>query len=286
MTPDGAGSGVVAAAQLRTGDLLLIRRRGDLAALTAWFGDSDYDHVALIGRAGCVLEFAADGVSEPGLNEYLRAPDLLVVDARRPLAGQGEVLQDNDRIAVLAHALSLRRPHFAGDPLRALGVLAALRERELPPQPPLRRVLREALLRVANSGAEAMTASEFVYRCFAESPVQPRGRLAPQLLPSSPRALAFPAIEWAALWSQIAPWLPEERREVPDFEGDAPIDAAALEQALIAARSRLGLLARGAGLLAAAPRAASPKWLRLRELELSPSQQPLGRLFQEAQSTN
>lgn len=279
---EGAAPTTIAANQLRTGDLLLLRRRGELAALTAWFGDSDYDHVALIGRAGCVIEFAADGVSEPGLNDYLSAPDLLAIDARRPLAAHGEALQDNDRIAVLAHALSLRRPHFAGDPLRALGVLAAVRGRELPPQPPLRRVLLEALLRVAQSGADAMTAPEFVYRCFAESPAQPRGRLAPRLLPSSPRALAFPIIDWAGLWTQIAPWLPESRRALPDFAGDAAIDEAAFEQALAAARSRLGLLSTGAGLLAAAPRAASPKWLRLRELELSPSQVMLGRLFQAA----
>lgn len=283
MTADGAMPATIGASQLRTGDVLLLRRRGELAALTAWFGDSDYDHVALVGRAGCVIEFAADGISEPRLHEYLSAPDLLAIDVRRPLAAHGEDLHDNDRIAVLAHALSLRRPQFAGDPLRALGVLAAVRGRELPPQPPLRRVLHEALLRVAQSGAEAMTAPEFVYRCFAESPVQPRGRLAPRLLPSSPRALGFPSIDWAALWRQIAPWLPEARRDLPDFEGDAPVDAAMLEQALVAARSRLGLLSTGAGLLAAAPRAASPKWLRLRELELSPSQQPLGRLFRAAE---
>lgn len=278
MSPEGGAR--LAPAQLRTGDVLLMRRRGALAALTAWFGDSDYDHVALIGRAGCVLEFAADGVSEPALSAYLGAPDLLLADARRPLAAHGEALQDNDRIAVLAHALSLRRPQYAGDPLRALGVLAAVRERALPPQPPLRRVLLEALSRVSRGGAEAMTAPEFVYRCFAESPVQPRGRLAPRLLPSTPRSLGFPTIDWTALWAQIAPWLPPERRELPDFEAAGSADEAAFERALAAARSHLGLLSTGAGLLAAAPRAASPKWLRLRELELSPSHETLGRVFQ------
>ncbi len=49
--------------------------------------------------------------------------------------------------------------------------------------------------------------------------------------------------------------------------------------ALTAARSRLGLISTGAGLLAAGPRQPNPKWLRLCELERSPSYQPLGRLY-------
>ncbi|WP_408950301.1 hypothetical protein [Lysobacter sp. Hz 25] len=277
--PDGASPATVSAAQLRTGDLLLMRSRNELATLTTWFGDSDYDHVLLVGRAGCVIDFGAGGVVEPALDERLGAADVVAVDVRRPLSGQGEDLQDNDRIAVLAHALSLRRPNYAGDPLRALGVLAAVRERELPPLPALRRVLYEALQRVARAGADAMTASEFVYRCFAENPVQPPGRLAPQLTPMAARAAPFPQIDWPALWLQIAPWLPEERRLLPSFDGDAGVDDGDFYIAATAARSRLGLISTGAGLLAAGPRQPNPKWLRLCELERSPSYEPLGRLY-------
>lgn len=277
-TDTAVETATVSAAQLRTGDLLLMRSRSELASLSAWFGDSDYDHVALVGRAGCVIDFGAGGVVEPALDECLAAADPIAVDVRRPLSGQGEDLQDNDRIAVLAHALSLRRPNYAGDPLRALGVLAAVRERELPPQAALRRVLYEALQRVARAGADAMTASEFVYRCFAENPVQPPGRLAPQLTPMAARAAPFPQVDWPALWLQIAPWLPEERRLLPSFDSD-DIDDGDFYMALTAARSRLGLISTGAGLLAAGPRQPNPKWLRLCELERSPSYQPLGRLY-------
>ncbi|QCW25836.1 hypothetical protein FE772_09350 [Lysobacter enzymogenes] len=57
---------------------------------------------------------------ERALAERLADPELIEAQARRPLVAQ-RPLQDADRIAVLAHALSLRSPAFAGDPLAALG---------------------------------------------------------------------------------------------------------------------------------------------------------------------
>lgn len=277
MTPDGGA----APAQLRTGDVLLLRGRGPLAALTAWFGDSGFDHVALIGRAGYLIETGPGGVIERPLAERLSDPQLAQAHARRPLVA-ARPLQDSDRIAVLAHALSLRRPAFSGDPLAALGRAAALRDRALPDSAPLRAVLREALLHAAGDGAGAMSASEFVYRCFAENPAQPRGRLAPDLTAAAPSALSFPQLDWDELWRQAAPWLRAPRREALGLPADAaamPAPGASgeeFEQALSQARQRLGLMERGNGLLAqAGPRQPNPKCVRLRDLELSPSLQPL-----------
>jgi len=269
-----------APAQLRTGDVLLLRHRNELARLYAWLGDSDYDHVALVGRAGCLIELGADGVTEPALSERLADPDLSAAEARRPQPGEGGAGADTDRIAVLAHALSLRKPAHAGDPLRALGVLAALRERDWPAQPGLRRVLYEALRRVAETGAQAMTASEFVYRCLAENPVHGRGRPGLRLPPVPARSLPCPALDEAALWARVEPWLPAaRRRDWAAASAEAEIGEAGFAVALAQARARLGLIATGAGLLAAGPRVVNPRWLRLRELELSPSLPALGALL-------
>ncbi|SDX25720.1 hypothetical protein [Lysobacter enzymogenes] len=277
MTPEGGA----APAQLRTGDVLLLRARGPLAALTAWFGESRFDHVALVGRAGYLIETGPGGVIERPLAERLADPALQDAQARRPLVA-ARPLQDPDRIAVLAHALSLRRPAFSGDPLAALGRAAALRDRTLPDSAPLRAVLREALLHAAADGPGAMSASEFVYRCFAENPAQPRGRLAPSLPAATPPALPFPELDWPALWLQIGAWLRPSRRDALGLTADDALaaglhaDAEELEQAQTQARQRLGLMERGNALLAlAGPRLPNPKCVRLRELELSPSLQPL-----------
>lgn len=284
MTPDGGAS----PPPPRTGDVLLLRRRGPLAALTAWFGESRFDHVAVIGRAGYLIETGPGGVVEVALAERLADPELLEAQLRRPLVA-ARPLQDPDRIAVLAHALSLRRPAFSGDPLAALGRAAALRDRELPDSAALRAVLREALLHAAGDTAGAMSASEFVYRCFAENPAQPRGRLAPSLPAAAPPMLPFPSLDWDGLWAQIAPWLRPPRREalgLAQGEGGRPAAGAEagaeeLEQALAQARQRQGLMERGNALLAlAGPRLPNPKCVRLRELELSPSLSALATLLQ------
>ncbi|MEI2429223.1 MULTISPECIES: hypothetical protein [Lysobacter] len=284
MTPEGGAVPV----PLRTGDVLLLRARGPLAALTAWFGESRFDHVALVGRAGYLIETGPGGVVERALAERLADPELIEAQARRPLAAQ-RPLQDADRIAVLAHALSLRSPAFAGDPLAALGRAAALRDRALPDSAPLRAVLCEALLHAAGDNAGAMSASEFVYRCLAENPAQPRACLAPLLPAASPPALAFPELDWEALWRQVAPWLRAPRREALGMDAGGAIAAGLaagpeqLEHAQALARQRLGLMERGNALLAhAGPRQPNPKCVRLRELEQSPSLQPLATLREPA----
>ncbi len=288
---EGAGSGdaprpAFAPGRLRTGDVLLIRAQGPLAALTAWFGESQYSHVALVGRAGYLIEVAAGGVVELPLALRLLDPSIQAIDACRPLDAAAQPLGDTDRIAVLAHALSLRRPAFAGDAFGALGRLVALRDRELPPSPMLRLALREALEHAAQDATAAMSASEFVYRCFAENTAQPRGRLAPVLDPVARAGAAapWPDPDWRRFWREIAPWLRPARREALGLGEDGALGHAGLEQdeyaaALAQARQRLGLIATGAAFLAAAgPRLPNPRWVRLRDLERSPSYQRLGRL--------
>ncbi|MGH8079652.1 MAG: hypothetical protein ACREP7_03680 [Lysobacter sp.] len=288
MTPDGGTTAAIQPTQLRTGDMLLMRSRGSLAALTAWFGESAYSHVALLGRAGYLIEVAAGGVVERALSQRLEDPALLAVDARRPLSAAGD-LQDNDRIAVLAHALSLRRPTFAGDALAALGRATALRDRSLPGSPQLRAVLSEALHHAAFDVAGAMSAGEFVYRCFAENPAQPRGRLAPNLSVAAPSSLPFPSLDWEELWREISPYVRPARREALRLDergqpGSAQeVDEDEFAAALTQTRQRLGLMERGNAFLAmAGPRLPNPKCVRLRDLESSPSFLSLGGLLSAA----
>ncbi|QCW25837.1 hypothetical protein FE772_09355 [Lysobacter enzymogenes] len=150
-------------------------------------------------------------------------------------------------------------------------------------------MLCEALLHAAGDNAGAMSASEFVYRCLAENLAQPRARLTPLLPAASPPALAFPELDWEALWRQVAPWLRAPRREALGMDAGGAIAAGLaagpeqLEHAQALARQRLGLMERGNALLAhAGPRQPNPKCVRLRELEQSPSLQPLATLREPA----
>lgn len=286
MTADGAAAlSVIQTAQLRSGDVLLMRARGSLASLIAWFNESSYSHVALLGRAGYLIEIAAGGVVELALAQRLIDPNVLAMDARRLLNLSADT-QVNDRIAVLAHALSLRRPTSAGDALAALGRAVALRDRRLPPSAQLRAVLREGLHHAAFDTANAMSASEFVYRCFAENTAQPRGRLAPSLAIAPPSLQPFPSLDWEELWREISPCLRPARREALRLdEHGQPGSAQEVSEeefaaALTDTRQRLGLMERGNAFLSVAgPRLPNPKCVRLRDLESSPSFAQLGSLL-------
>lgn len=278
----------------QVGDILLMRARGPMASLVAWFGDTLYSHVALVGRAGYLIESGPKGIAELSLHD--RIDDIArwqFIDASRPLTYDQRPLVETDRIAVLAHALSLRRTPLATNDLFAVGMLAALRDRPIPDSHrPLRWLLREAMAHIAHEGASGMMGSEFVYRCFAENPAQPKGRLAPKIELPTPAPLPLPALDWDVLWRELLPQMRPQRRQALKLTSpedvrrgfpDEDVSNDLLIKLTAAARTRLGLMSFGNGLLGVGDRGvrnANPRLVRPRDLQESPSQLPLGRLME------
>ena len=299
----------VAASDLQVGDVLLMLGEGPLSQLIAWCGDSIYSHAALVADGGDLIEASASGVRRyPLVQRLADEVNYHYIDAFRPLAHDGSVLDDGDRALVLAHAQSLLGIPYPLDMLATLGVVLAVRGK-LPGDPAVRLVIREALDHVIRNDPTHMVCSEVVYRSFAECAADPRGRLAPRIV-LEPRGTApFPDIDWKALWDEVWPLLRPERQRAlraaapqtaaragaPPSAIVAPVGAAdnatieddALQAELALARQALGVAtmpplaraARGVGGQQPIPDP-NPKLVTPLDLAATPSHTALGRLMQ------
>lgn len=248
-----------AAAALQTGDLLLMLGHGELSRLIAWCGDSLYSHAAIVADQGELIEAAAPSARRYPLARRLAdTAEYYFIDAFRPLANDGSALTDADRDAVLAHAQSLLGVPFPVDRLATLGVLVAVRGKW--PQHALARLLvREALDHLVRDDPSHMVCSEVVYRSLAECAVQPRGRLAPRIVPAAATHEPFPVVDWKALWDEVWPLLHPARQAaltgmvahmpVSDATGmaglamtsDLQVGEDDMQRSLAAARAQLGI---------------------------------------------
>lgn len=201
-----------AAAQLQTGDVLLMLGHGELSKLIAWCGDSIYSHAAIVADGGDLIEAAASGVRRYSIATRLAdTSEYFFVDAFRPLAKDGSAFTQDDRAAVLAHAISLLGVPYPLDSLATLGVLVAVRQKW--PQHWLARiVVREALDHLVKNNPSHMVCSEVVYRSLAECNVSPFARLAPIVVLAEPTHEPFPHVDWKALWDEVWPLLHPTRK--------------------------------------------------------------------------
>src|SRR5690606_2207004 len=62
MQADTAATPTLPAAELRTGDVLLMMGEGPLSDLIAWASDSIYSHAAIVADAGDLIEASTAGV--------------------------------------------------------------------------------------------------------------------------------------------------------------------------------------------------------------------------------
>jgi hypothetical protein len=283
---------------VQIGDVMLMRGRGQLSSLIAWFGDSIYSHASMVAAAGKLIEAAHAGVVEVPLQARLAATDKVwLVDAYRPLANDRSPLSEGDREQVLDHGLSMLGRPFAMNELVTIGVIVALRDKTFPRAPQwLRWLVREAFDHALANDPSQMVCSEFIYRCFAENAAVPTGRLAPEIVVTEPADLPFPAIDVPALMSEVWPLLrPQrkarlERSPVGLLRGDIEhaledVGEDELAAAARAVRGHLGVAEPEVGLLKAATAgrvvpSVNPKLVRPRDLEETPCHQPLGRLMQ------
>ncbi len=299
-----------AADALHPGDVLLMLGEGPLSQLIAWCGDSIYSHAALVTDQGDLIEASANGVRRYPLSKRLAdTANYHFIDAFRPLAHDGSVLDQADVALVLAHAQSLLGVPYPLDMLATLGVVVAVRGK-LPGDPGVRLIVREALDHVVRNDPSHMVCSEVVYRSFAECAAQPAGRLAPRIV-LEPRGTApFPSIDWKALWDEVWPLIRPERR--PALQAatarlaahSSPAEAVAPETAgtaqhdelpamLQQAREALGVRTMPPGASAAAKGARTPappiplpdpnpKLVTPLDLAATPSHVALGRVMQRS----
>ncbi len=289
------------AADLRTGDVLLMMGEGPLSELIAWASDGAYSHAAIVADAGDLIEATTGGVVRTPLRARLADRDhYRFIDAVRMDGGHGPGLEPADAAAVLARAASLLGMPYPVDELALFGVIMAVRGKW--PRHALGRLLvRVALDHALPDDTGRVVCSEVVYRAYAECTAEPAGRLAPVIVVGERGTAPFPDIDWKRLLEQLWPLLgPRDRQALEPartallagtedgagLPGLPVVGDDELEAARRAALERAGLLAGEGGRAARLddpgtvvpdpnPRLVSPQ-----DLAASPSFVPLGRVMQ------
>ncbi len=298
----------LAAADLRTGDVLLMMGQGPLSELIAWASDGIHSHAAIVADGGDLIEAAASGVRRyPLATRLADQVNYRFIDALR-MAGDGNApLADADTAAVLAKAAGMLGIPYPVDQLALFGAIMAVRGK-WPVHPWGRLLVRVALDHAVPDDTGRMVCSEVVYRAYAQCAVVPEGRLAPVIVVGERGTEPFPQIDWKALFEEIWPLLRpsgRERLQAPRMRLNAmrgdQLPVLHSEAGAVPEISDEELeLARGAALGQTALRAAAdtdvaalhgggpgtvipdpnPRLVSPQDLAISPSLRSLGRLMQ------
>lgn len=308
MQADKAATPTLPAAELRTGDVLLMMGEGPLSDLIAWASDSIYSHAAIVADAGDLIEAATAGVRRyPLATRLADQVHYQFIDALRMEGADAAPLTGADSAAVLARAVSLLGTPYPIDQLALFGAIMAVRGK-WPKHPLGRLVVREALDHAVPDQTDSVVCSEVVYRAYAECAATPQGRLAPVIVVGERGTAPFPEIDWKTLFDEIWPLLhPQGRQRLQatrmqlnsmrsaqlhglhaEFEALADISDEELELARQAVLGQSGLLS-GAGTEAVDARMdgpgtvvpnPNPRLVSPQDLAVSPSLSLLGRLMQ------
>ncbi|WP_298580007.1 hypothetical protein [uncultured Luteimonas sp.] len=210
---DNAAAPLLAAAELRTGDVLLMRGDGPLSELIAWASDSLYSHAAIVADAGDLIEASSSGVRRyPVAARLDNKVKYHFVDALRWAGPTGSPLDKADIADVLAKAVSLLGTPYPIDQLALFGAIMAVRGKW--PEHRLGRLLaRVALDHALPDKTGSVVCSELVYRAYAQCAAAPQGRLAPVIVVGERATAPFPDIDWKALFDEIWPLLQPSGRE-------------------------------------------------------------------------
>ena len=207
MQADKAATALLPAAELRTGDVLLMMGEGPLSDLIAWASDGIYSHAAIVADAGDLIEAATAGVRRyPIATRLANQANFHFIDAWRVQFAGGGSLDAADSAAVLAKAVQLLGTPYPVDQLALLGAIMAVRGK-WPLHPWGRLLVREALDHALPETTDRMVCSEVVYRAYAQCEATPTGRLAPVVVVGKRGTAPFPAIDWKTLFDEIWPLL-------------------------------------------------------------------------------
>lgn len=277
---------------LRAGDVVLMRSAGDFSTLVAWLGGSAYSHAALAVGDGIVVEAITKGVSKTRLADLLVDDGVARMHAWRGAAHDGTAFSEADRAAIAARARGFLEVPFAKSGLLMLGLYAAMRDRLQIDDPWLRQALMLAMRALTPDDGKQMVCSELVYRSLRDCAATPAGRLRPVILEPEPDDAPMPEVDGWKVLAEVLKMLghkamPEGLLASGDGRRGAVADAAALAAVHAQARELLGLPpADTSAPLLRARRAAPPaeirdpvaRQVRPRDLEVSPSLDPIGRL--------
>lgn len=280
--------------QLQPGDVLLMKGVGELSELIAWCSDSLYSHAAMVSDRGQLIEAGVSGIARASIEDRLKATgQVTLIDARRPLAGDGLPINAEEQRALVKFADQFLGQPFPGMQLALLGVVVAMRGK-FPGGRIARKVIKAALDYVIKDDAKHMVCSALVYRSLGEVPVLPAGKFRPRIVLGPRGDTTPPDINWRALLDEVLEiWWPNGIQSMdgglpPELAEDAAApDDIALQQARLKALAALGLPAdaamlmsepfTGMGLVLPNPNAVSPQ-----DLAYSPSMRDLGRLLGSA----
>jgi CheY-like chemotaxis protein len=186
-------------ADLRAGDVLLMKGIGPISDLIAWFGDSNYSHAAIMVDREHFVEAAPPVSRVVRLAERLRQVGHYdFIEALRPTRGSGQPLDASQREALAAAARANLEVKYPLDAMVQMAVFAALRQR-VPADALLRWLLREIIDHITADDPQHMMCSELVYRALHAA------KLAPALVISAQLDLPMPAIDLVELlraWRQ------------------------------------------------------------------------------------
>jgi len=308
MQVDETATSLFPAAELRTGDVLLMMGEGPLSDLIAWASDSIYSHAAVVADAGDLIEASTVGVRRYPIAARLEnKAKYHFIDALRMQGPGVSPLDAADSAAVLAKAVRLLGTPYPVDQLALFGAIMAVRGKW--PEHTLGRLLvREALDHAVPDKTDSVVCSEVVYRAYAECAVTPDGRLAPVIVVGERGTAPFPDIDWKALFDEIWPLLhPQGQQRLQgtrmqlntvrstevhslhaEFEALVDVSDEELElarQAVLAPAALLaGAATEAADALGGGPGTVvphpNPRLVSPQDLAVSPSLSLLGRLMQ------
>lgn len=227
----------VSTADLRPGDVLLVRGTTTLARLIRQFDGGSYAHAALWDGER-VVEAVREGVVARPLSHSLRRRDVVDVFRYQPPAGSVVPEPGALEIGVAARARewAAQGQRYAYEQLVLLAVLSLMRRGNLPPQH--RRLVRSVgdraaarLADLAEVGRQPMICSELVFRCFAEAETAGQWTLALARVDGDPPPLAdvSPAVSVEAARERLLGALARVRPSVdarvePDFVTPADLE--------------------------------------------------------------
>jgi hypothetical protein len=156
--------GELRAAELRAGDILLLRSPGAAAWVARLFDGADVDRAALYLGEGRVAEAAGDAVALRSLDQCVAGSESAV--ARR-------LKEPAPMEPVLGRAEALRQERTAAAPEVLLALLCV--SRKLRATPGLRALQRASLESgaAALKGAAGLTGAQFVWRCYEDALPEP-----------------------------------------------------------------------------------------------------------------
>lgn len=185
-------------AQVRPGDVLLMKGISAISDLIAWFGDSTYSHAALMIDGGDFVEAAPPASRRVALSVRLQQVDHYeFIDVYRPTQASGRPLDAAQREALAKAGAGLVDVQYPLDEMLQMAVFAGLRNR-VPADKEMRWLLLLILNYLVTHDPKHMMCSELVYDGMRQA------EQAPALIVSAQLDLPFPNVDIVQL---IKEWL-------------------------------------------------------------------------------